>query len=512
MSSTEPRDSHSSNTSPAGRSRVSFERLRERTDELELLTSGLALYALISLPSWLWDHYEALYLRMPVSVLAGVVMGLPVLSGMCYVMAAVFLMHLCVRAHWVGLIGLHAAFPDGIRWERLRGVGPITLARLQARTQDLEHGIARADRIASTLFSLISFTAIGIGMLGLWMTLLFVLGGLFGNELGGTNSFIELSMTVLLGCFFFAPILRWLLDGVLARRVPVLARNKYFVVLVRLINGVERLFMPTRLMANTRFTLQSQLLPRTFFALVLFAVILVSYFGSAVQKRRGFDDMFHSQTYISNSVLTGGYQSRYYESQRVPSDRLTTGPVIPEPVIEQAWLPVFLPYAAMRDDPVLKGRCASRAPAPPPNFMLGPRDSDADAIVREAAADERMQQASACMRTLWEIRLNGVKQSLDDFYVTERTDLGMRGLGGYLPLNGLTPGRHRLEAIYRVNPEQDDIREDYVPRRTRYVVPFIWSPEAAAAPALSTVSTGTSVAPSSGDTAAHEHKDAIPPR
>lgn len=101
MNATDPNDNAGA-TTVGGRSRVSFERLRERTDELELLTSGLALYALISLPSWLWDHYEALYLRMPVSVLAGVVMGFPVLTGMCFVMATVFLLHLCVRAHWVG--------------------------------------------------------------------------------------------------------------------------------------------------------------------------------------------------------------------------------------------------------------------------------------------------------------------------------------------------------------------------------------------------------------------------
>lgn len=502
MTSTAPNDgnngdsnsAHNSNNgtaAPAGRSRVSFERLRERTDELELLTSGLALYALISLPSWLWDHYEALFLRMPISVLAGVTMGLPVLSGMCYAMAAVFLMHLCVRAYWVGLIGLHAAFPDGIRWERLRGIGPITLTRLQARTQDLEHGIARADRVASTLFSLIAFTAVGIGMLGLWMTLLFVIGGMFGNELGGTNSFISRTVGLLLGCFFLAPVLRWLLDGQLARRLPALARNRLFVGVVRLINLVERLFMPTRLTGNTRLMLQSQLLPRTFFAVFLLVAFVVSMVGSGLQNRRGLDALFGSQTYISNTDLAGGHLSRHYETQRVASDRMTLGPIIPAPVIEQAWLPVFLPYVAMRDDPVLKVRCAARVAPGATHYAFGPRDSDAEATARETAADERMQQASLCMRSLWEIRLNGKPQSMDDFYVSERADLGLRGLSGYLPLNGLPPGRHRLEAIYRPKPEQDDIKEDYVPRRTRYVVPFVWSPESAAMPGTAATNNNT---------------------
>ncbi len=480
--STTPSSDSANTLHSAGRSRVSFERLRERTDELELLTSGLALYALISLPSWLWNLQEAYYLRMPVSVLAAVVMALPVITGMCYVMAALFLMHLGVRAHWVGLIGLHAVFPDGIRWERLPGIGPITLKRLQARTPDLERGIARADRVASTLFSLITFTAIGIGMTGVWTTLLFVIGGLYGNELGGTNKFINLAMEVVIGGFFFAPIARWLLDGVMARRVPVLATNRFFIAIVRLIHFIERLFMPTRLMALTRLTLQSQLLPRAFFAVFLTVVILIAQLGSAMQGRRGFDDLFRSQTYITNSDLTGGHLSRFYETQRIPGDRVMTGPIIPAPVIEQSWLPVLLPYIALRDDPVLKGRCAARLPPAKQNTNFETRDSDVEAMQRERAADERMQHASVCMRTLWEVRLDSVLQSLDEFYVAERSDLGMRGLMGYVPLNGLRPGRHQLEVIYRIKPEQDNIKEDYVPRRTRFVVPFLWSPDAAAEP------------------------------
>src|SRR5690606_3464930 len=60
--------------------RVSFERLRERTDELELLISGLALFALLGMPGWLWERFETFYARMPVEVVAGVIVLLPILS------------------------------------------------------------------------------------------------------------------------------------------------------------------------------------------------------------------------------------------------------------------------------------------------------------------------------------------------------------------------------------------------------------------------------------------------
>lgn len=103
--------------------RVSFERLRERTDELELIISGLSLFALVSLPGWLWDTYETWLPRMSLGMSAASGVLVPIASAMCLMMAALFVLHLAVRAHWVGLIGLKAVFPDGVRWERMGGLG-----------------------------------------------------------------------------------------------------------------------------------------------------------------------------------------------------------------------------------------------------------------------------------------------------------------------------------------------------------------------------------------------------
>lgn len=457
--------------------RVSFERLRERTDELELLISGLALFALLGMPGWLWERFETFYARMPVEVVAGVIVLLPILSGICYVMALLFLSHLAVRAHWVGLIGLKAAFPDGVKWGRIRGIGPITLTRLRERLPDLDRGIERADLVASTLFSLITFTAIALGILGSWMTLLFVLGGVFGTSLGGTNWFINIALTTLFACFVGAPILRWVLDGVLARVFPRLAQNGAWQAIVELVGWVERLFMPTRLIGATRLALQSHLLPRTFFACFVLLVLGIAMASNSwFQSGRGFD-LFGSQTYVTGRDLVGGQRSSYYESQRVSRDRARPVPIIPAPVIEQAWLPLLLPYVALMDDPVLALRCSEHDAAPVPDFDFSAADTDAQALEREAGFDTATERASACLRRLWEVRIDGVVRSLDDFVVTERSDLGLRGLGGYLPLNGLRPGRHRLEAIWRVRPEQDHIAEDFVPKRIRHVIPFVWSPE-----------------------------------
>src|SRR5690606_14600861 len=200
------------------------------------------------------------------------------------------------------------------------------------------------------------------------------------------------------------------------------------------------------------------------------------------QRSRGFD-VFGSQAYITARDVSGGLRSGYYESLRVSRDALAPRPLIPAPVIETAWLPLFLPYAHVIDEPLLRGRCPPRVDPLQLPFGFDPKDDDAAAAQREREVDAAAADAAACLRKLWEVRLDGTVQSLDGFVVSERADVGFRGLTGWLPLNGLAAGPHRLEVIWRPRPEQDVLAEDYVPQRVRHVIPFLWSPESAAQPA-----------------------------
>ena len=53
------------NTNPVGpRAPDALERLRDRTDELELIISSLTTFALFSLPGWLFDAYSQIYTQL----------------------------------------------------------------------------------------------------------------------------------------------------------------------------------------------------------------------------------------------------------------------------------------------------------------------------------------------------------------------------------------------------------------------------------------------------------------
>lgn len=463
-------------TGPAA-ARISFDRLRERTDELELLISGLCLLGLLSAPGALLDLYAEHYARLPVLLLAASATAMPMLIAIAYALAGCLLVHLMVRAYWVGLIGLRAVFPAGIDWHS-PSIGPLQRERLAPRLPDLDAAIARADRWASMVFAVFVLAALVLACVGVWSTLIFVVGAWLGAAQGATNEWINAGINGFVGVIILAPLLLWIGDGLLARRWPQLARRRAFRLPLVALAWVIGILFPERVVGPVRLTLQSHTPRAVFLPLFALLVLGVPWAGLNVFRNAIGFDKFGNQQYLQGTDLRHGLRSVHYESLRTPEDRLRTVPTIPAPIHERDWLPLFLPYVAMRDNPVLAGRCASLpAPAPVANATASAVDSDAAAIARERADAERGAHAAACLARLWEVTLDGAPVPLDGFVVAERSDLGTRGLAGFIDLRGLAPGPHVIEVVWRPRPEQDLALDDYVPRRSRNVIPFVWSPQ-----------------------------------
>lgn len=171
------------------------------------------------------------------------------------------------------------------------------------------------------------------------------------------------------------------------------------------------------------------------------------------QTRAHFNfDTFGNQDYISDEDLASAsdsLRSRYYESRLHPRDLRRMGPVIPDPVVRESWVPLFLPYFPVLDDPVLRQLCGHPRKGP--------------------AAD--------CVRQLWQVELNGKPVPLDGFVIAQRSDLGFRGLQGFIDLSGATPGPQRLHVVW--NPQGSTARrpDDYLPARIEHHIPFLLAPE-----------------------------------
>ena len=430
--------------------RVSFERLRERTDELELLVSGLIMFALFALPDWLIDRYMAAYWLLPLVAIAAANMGVIMAIGLACVLGALFAIHIGIRAYWVGLIGLKSVFPDGIRWERIVGLGPIGHAQWRERIPSIDAAIDAADRAASTLFAVITFGALASLWAALVLSVLFALAAMVGGRLGATNAALALVGQVLLVLLLGTMLLSWLLDAVLARRFPSLQERPLYRRLVALLRGVSGVLLPNRLLRPVQLTLQSNTRPWLFHLLFLGAMALVPLVGMRYfQSALAFDNA-SDQRAIDFNRLTGLAHGKYYESTRVPRDRFRPGPLIPAPVESTRWLTLFLPYLPLIDDPLLAANCP----------------------------DPTGAAATKCLARLWRVRLNGREVPLDGFVPMQRNDLELRGLQGWVSLAGVAPGPQRLLVTWRPAGLAAAHSDDWLPPTIEHEIPFLFAPQA----------------------------------
>lgn len=437
---------------PEGAHGTELARLRDRTDEIELIISGLTTVALFTLPGWLFERLAESFTHHSLLLVVSSTMMLTVLTGLCYGLGVCFLVHLMTRAYWVGLIGLRTVFPQGINWERTPGIGPLTRERYRRRLPDIKTAIERSDRLASSLFAVISVIALGILWVGAILALTGMIGGLVGSRFGATNQGITGAFLVLAVLALGVPTLLWLLDAQLGARVPRLQRSAAFRLLV---SGLARAYgwlFPQRLMLPVQLTLQSNTRPLLFLAALTVGVITIVMVGQISFARATNFTLSPEFVYLGDDHLEGmAFRSSYYEDMREGRDRLNAWPTIPSFEQRGSYLRVFLPYQPLRDNLVLDRLC------PGDDAALG----------------------AACLQRIWSVTLNGEPVDTGGFLAGERRDLRMRGLVGAVPLHDLQPGLQVLELTWNPMARPDDLPLDdrYRAAQRVYQVPFLFTPD-----------------------------------
>lgn len=439
---------------PAGR-RIAFERLRERSDELELLISGLFAFALLTLPPRLLEGWVGNEIHADGVLWYAMQFGCMLAIGLSYALGVAFVIHLAIRGYWVGLVGLKAGFPGGIQWERLPSLGPVSRTFYRTLIGDLGEVIDRVDRTASVLFVSAVMVAVGILWTGLFGVVLVIpsllISLLFHNrELATIVCFAVLNGLVILLTLVLAGM-----DKLVARRA---AQGLAAPALQRATLAVLRVLaplLPLRLIAPVQLTLQSNLGRRGYtviyylvpmVALVLGAAHIIGSFGFSLLNR---------YEVVTSEAVGHGMASAHYESLRSADDAALRYPMIPSDRIETRQLRLFMPNRVRLDNPLARKAC--------------PELEDGRNTAKGAAA---AKLATQCMASVWTVTLDGVPVRIDDFLPAERRDLGMRGLMGYIDLRDKAPGRHDLRLVWNANSEETG------PQRSReYLIPFWYDPD-----------------------------------
>ena len=438
-------------TSPVAESEA-MDRLRDRTDELELIISSLTIFALLSIPGWLFDKIADIYTHLSTSLAIASIVGTTLLAGTSYGLAACFVVHLMARAYWVGLIGLRTVFPDGVNWSKTPGLGPLSRQYYRDTLPDLDTVIQNTDRLASSLFAVISMLTLSVLWFGTILIVILVVSGAVGARFGLTNTGMGIGSAVLLSVFVGIPILLYLLDRQLASRVPRLVDSRIFAGLVRFLRRVAGLAFPQRLVLPVQLTLQSNTRPAAFFiALTLSIIFIVAVGNTRAAAWRNFT-LSGEFAYLDTAQVQQGFRSTYYEDMSSPLDRMRGWPRVDSFNQSGGFVRLFLPYHPLRDNLVLDQLCGSAEKAP-----------------------DRV----ACLRQLWTVGIEGKPVSMANFEPAERADLGMRGLIGLVPLEGLEPGLRRIEVVWNPNAadESAPLDDRYLQVNSKYVIPIAFSPD-----------------------------------
>ncbi|MBT8083467.1 MAG: hypothetical protein KJO56_13665 [Gammaproteobacteria bacterium] len=430
---------------------AAIERLRDRTDELELIISSLTILALFSLPGWLFDKLADIYTHLSTGLAIAGNLGTTLLAGTCYGLAACFVVHLMARAYWVGLIGLRTVFPEGINWSKTPGLGPLSRQYYRDTLPDLDTVIQNTDRLASSLFAVISMLTLSVLWFGTILVVILVVSGTVGARFGLTNAGMGIGALVLLVVFLGVPLLVYLLDAQLASRVPRLRDSRLFVGLVRFLRRIAGLAYPQRLVLPVQLTLQSNTRPVAFFVGLILSIIVIVVIGNTRAAAWTSFTLSGEFDYLDAAEVQEGLRSTYYEDMPSPLDRLRGWPRVDSFNQSGSFVRLFLPYQPLRDNLVLDQLCGSAEEATDP---------------------------VDCLRQLWIVSIDGTSVAMASFVPAERADLGMRGLIGLVPLGGLEPGLRQIEVVWNPNAAEESAPLDdrYAELNRRYVIPIAFSP------------------------------------
>ena len=163
------------------------------TWEVELLISGIAVFAMLQLPGWLDDRWFALAPRFDATWVQPLEFMYLYARTAATLLAGTFVMHLLLRAHWIAAVGMHSVHPEGIAWERLR-MGPVQREVEQRHYGSAETTIERIDNRATTVFAIgVTFASLLLVVALLvpaGLVLMLALARLLGLQVAGTDALL----------------------------------------------------------------------------------------------------------------------------------------------------------------------------------------------------------------------------------------------------------------------------------------------------------------------------------
>ena len=394
-------------------------RLPRRTTptwEVELLISGVAIFAMLQLPGWLDARFFDIGPRLDGNWNQLLFLLYVYLMGCALTLAATFAIHLLLRAQWIAVVGMHSVFPAGIRWDRLR-IGPIQREVEIAQYRDAESTIDRADNRATVVF------AVGVTLATTFLLIAVMVVALFGLiilvetvlgaplRVGPTLGYLCI---VVVAPLFAAGFVDRRFGGRLRRDAPgARALSRLFRFYAR-IGLSQRASNPTYSLLSSHSGDRRMQVVTVLLMGAVMAVVGVALVANSNPRFLGSYAAFPEFTDARNTIA-----GAHYDDERDPLR--DTVAFIPSAIATGPYLRLTVPYVPTRGGKAL-GECA------------GP------ATGTTAGAD----RALACLRRMHAVTLDGKPLEPVPYEIGSDPRTDRPALVAMIDIRALAPGRHEL--------------------------------------------------------------------
>lgn len=386
------------------------------TWEVELLISGVAVFAMLQLPGWLDDRMFALEPRVGSDWRPVLLLFYIYSKSTAVVLAVTFAIHLLLRAQWIALVGMDSVYPQGVQLDRLQ-MGPIQRAIEEARPETTADAIERADNRASVLFAI----GVSIALIIASICIFFCGSLLLVNLLAQAFNWPIDPLKVMLGvfCLLMVPFVTVaMIDQLRGDRLQ--ASGTAHRVIAATLRFYTRIGMGRR-NSHVVALLTSNGGERRMMAVVVGIMVAALLGVGAAYAAMGRSSAIGSYALFPDSGLRQ-LRSEHYDDQRNPA-RDPALPFVQSAVISGPYLKLVVPYRPNRDEPAMRKYCAQ-----------------ANGLEGEALAAARL----ACLQGLHPVTLDGKSLPGLQYEIASDPRTDRPALLAMIDVRNLAPGRHEL--------------------------------------------------------------------
>ncbi len=436
---------------PKSEQASNLEDLASKSWNLELIISGAAIFLVSYLPGLvdrgLWFYLDNLAADADLGKSALPILAYSFFKVIAWLLTGTFIVHFILRAFWVGLVGLHAVYPEGIQYEKLPMQTDFSREIGQRNFGQFSDYIHRLDRLSNQIFSVAFLIALmGLGISAIYLAIfLFTQPNVLQNWLGGS----KVRTTIFFGLFLLLAFLPAVLQLWL-RQPGVLDRPGVRKFAAWVFQYAPALMLPVvyRPLSYINLVYSSNVPRRRLYTLLVLGTILImsTVIWVTLQTNmdlRGRSFMLPQDFAVRNNSIYKLYPAQYDNLR--PADANLPAVSLASDVVEGPVLRIFVTYRKWLD-PRISRQCQ---PAAVPE--------------NRSKQEQRMAQDSTnrqCLAHFFQLSVNDSLYSQPDWIFHTRPETGTPGLLGYVPTAAFRTGENVL-TIRIPSSEKPDSLEVY---------------------------------------------------